>query len=251
MIFRAAVFGTMLMLAQAGWAQVGSAQAGPAQVGPAQTAPAAESDLAPVPPGEAAYGTAAPATAPAQADAAVPAPAAEAAPAAAAAAPPAPTTTYAKDDVLAAAERTLGKGAEGVARLVERAFADYGQPNAYIEGREAGGALVVGVRYGSGTLHHKVEGEMPVYWTGPSVGFDAGADGNKTFTLIYNLNDSAELFRRFPAVEGKIYAIGGASMAYHRRGDVVIVPIKLGVGWRVGANVGWMSFSKDPKRLPF
>jgi hypothetical protein len=241
MTIRAAIFGTMLMLAPLASAQETAPQA----------TPPADSDLAPVPPGEAAYGTA---TAPAAPEPTAPVPTAPATPAPTATAEPAPApapaNTYAREDVLSAAERALGKGAEGVARLIERAFADYGQPNAYIEGREGGGALVVGVRYGSGTLHHKVEGEMPVYWTGPSVGFDAGADGSKTFTLVYNLNDSAELFRRFPAVEGKVYAIGGASMAYHRRGDVVIVPIKLGVGWRFGANIGWMSFSKDPKLLP-
>jgi hypothetical protein len=96
-----------------------------------------------------------------------------------------------------------------------------------------------------------VEGERPVYWTGPSLGFDVGANGAKTFVLVYNLYDSEELFRRFPAAEGNVYVIGGFTASYLRRGDVVLIPIRLGVGWRLGANIGYMKFSKKSKILPF
>lgn len=215
-------------------------------LGPAALAQSADSDLAPVPTAEGAYGTA-----PAQPPAApVPTPAAPAAPDPATPVAPA-STGYEQEDVISAAENVFGKGAEGAAKLIEKAFKDLGKPTAYIEGREASGAIVVGLRYGSGTLFHKVEGQMPVYWTGPSVGFDVGGDGSKTFTLIYNLNDSEELFRRYPAVEGKVYVIGGFTANYHQRGNVILVPIKLGVGWRLGANVGYLNYTKKSRILPF
>ena len=116
---------------------------------------------------------------------------------------------------------------------------------------EVGGAVVVGLRYGSGTLHHKVEGDMPVYWTGPSLGVDFGGDGSKTFALVYRLDDTADLFKRFPAVEGKVYAVGGFTANYLQRGRVIVVPVKLGVGWRLGANLGYLKFTKTSKLSPF
>ena len=175
---------------------------------------------------------------------------APAAPTEAPAAAVAPAAGYAEEDVMAAAEGVFGKGAEGAAKLIEKAFKDLGRPNAYIEGREVSGALVVGLRYGSGTMHHQVEGDMPVHWSGPSIGFDVGGDGSKTFTLVYNLNDTEELFRNFPSVEGKLYAVGGFTANYLQRGDIVLVPIKLGVGWRAGVNAGSQCFSKKRRWIP-
>ncbi len=159
--------------------------------------------------------------------------------------------TYHKDDVIGAAEGVFGKGAKGLAEIVEKILKDQGEPNAYIAGREASGALVVGLRYGSGTLSHTIEGQRPVYWTGPSVGFDVGGDATKTFVLVYNLYDSQDLYRRYPQVEGRAYFVGGFSATYLRRGDVVIIPIRLGVGVRLGANIGYMKFSEKSKILPF
>ena len=174
------------------------------------------------------------------------------APAPAAAPPPPPATqTYAEEDVLGAAEDVFGKGAEGLAEIVRKIFKDRGQPNAYIVGREAGGAFILGVRYGSGMLYHKVEGERKIHWTGPSVGFDIGGDGSKVFALVYNLNDTEDLYRRYPAAEGKAYLIGGFTANYLQRDNIVIVPIKLGVGWRLGLNGGYLKFSKKGKVLPF
>jgi hypothetical protein len=166
-------------------------------------------------------------------------------------APPPASATYAEDDVLGAAEGVFGKGAEGLADIIRKTFKDRGQPNGYIVGREAGGAIIVGLRYGSGTLYHKVEGERKVHWTGPSVGFDIGGDGSKVFALVYNLNDTEDLFKRYPAAEGKAYLIGGFTANYLQRDNVVIVPIKLGVGWRLGLNGGYLKFSKKGKVLPF
>ncbi len=165
--------------------------------------------------------------------------------------PPAPPTTYAEDDVLGAAEDVFGKGTEGLAESVRRTFKEQGQPNAYIVGREAGAAIIVGVRYGSGTLYHAVEGERKVHWTGPSVGFDIGGDGSKFFALVYNLFDTEDLYRRYPAAEGKAYLIGGVSANFMQRDRVIIVPMKLGVGWRIGLNAGYLRFSKKGKIIPF
>jgi len=159
--------------------------------------------------------------------------------------------TYERDDLLAAGEGVFGKGAEGLAGILEKILKEQGRPNAYIAGREASGAIVVGLRYGSGIMTHKVEGQQPVYWTGPSLGFDVGGDANKVFVLAYNLYDSEELFHRFPAAEGRLYLVGGFAATYLRRGNVVLIPVRLGVGWRAGVNVGYMRFSHKNRWLPF
>ncbi|HEX8225136.1 MAG TPA: DUF1134 domain-containing protein [Allosphingosinicella sp.] len=153
--------------------------------------------------------------------------------------------------VLGAAEGVFGKGAEGLADLIEDVLRERGDPTGYITGREAGGAFIAGVRYGSGMLHHQVEGDRKVHWTGPSVGFDFGANADKVFVLVYNLHDSQRLFRRFPAGEGKAYVVGGFTASYLRRGDVVLIPIRLGVGARLGINAGYMRFSQKSRWLPF
>ncbi len=164
---------------------------------------------------------------------------------------PTTTTTYKKDDVIGAAEGVFGKGAKGLAGLIENVLKDQGEPNAYIAGREVSGAIVVGLRYGSGTLSHKVEGQRPVYWTGPSLGFDLGGDATKVFVLVYNLYDGQDLYRRYPQVEGRLYYVGGFSGTYLRRGNVAMIPIRLGVGVRLGANIGYMKFSEKSRWLPF
>lgn len=160
-------------------------------------------------------------------------------------------TGYPKDDLIGAAEGVFGKGAKGLGDIIEKILKDQGQPNAYIAGREVSGALVVGLRYGSGKLTHNVEGQRTVYWTGPSVGFDIGGDATNTFVLVYNLYDSQDLYRRYPQVEGRAYFVGGFSATYLRRGNIVLIPVRLGVGVRLGANIGYMKFSEKSKWLPF
>jgi hypothetical protein len=230
---------------------------------------AQNSDLAPVPASEAGYGT--DVTPPADAPPGEPAPPADAGGAPAEAPPPVadasalPTrpgcvpgpsvegsgATYNKKDVLAAAEHSFGQGAENLAKVMEKIFKDNGEPNGYIAGREAGGAIAIGLRYGSGTMTHKVEGNCPVFWTGPSIGFDLGANASKVFVLVYNLYDTQDLYHRFGAIEGQAYFVGGFTFAYLRRKDVVLVPVRLGVGLRLGANVGYMKFSEKSRWMPF
>jgi hypothetical protein len=159
--------------------------------------------------------------------------------------------TYQEGDVLDAAEGVFGKGAKGLAQMIEKILKDQGKPNAYIAGREAAAAIAIGVRYGSGMMNHKVEGERKVFWTGPSIGFDVGGDATKVFVLVYNLYDSQDLYKRFPAVEGRVYLVGGFSATYLRRGNIVLIPVRLGVGWRLGANIGYMKFSEKSRIVPF
>lgn len=170
------------------------------------------------------------------------------------ASPPAAMTPgdgYQQDDLIGAAEGVFGKGAEGLAGIIEKILKDQGRPNAYIAGREASGAFVVGLRYGSGTLTHKVEGKRDVYWTGPSIGFDVGGNAANTFVLVYNLYDSQDLYHRFPAAEGTAYLVGGFNASYLRWGNVVLIPIRLGVGYRLGINAGYMKFTEKRTWLPF
>ncbi len=175
-----------------------------------------------------------------------------AAPPAVTAPPTAPhADTFAESDVLGAAEDVFGKGVEGLAEAIRKSFKAYGQPNAYIVGNEAGGAFLVGLRYGSGTLHHKVEGERPVHWAGPSVGVDVGADGSKVFALVYNLDDTADLYTRFAGGGGKAYFVGGVAVDYLYHDKIVVAPIKLGVGLRLGLNGGYVKFTEKADFNPF
>jgi hypothetical protein len=214
---------------------------------------AAQSDVAPLP-GERGTAVTPPASPPATDMPTTPPPAVPANPNLNA--PPASTLatqkvpTYHKDDLIGAAEGVFGKGAAGLAGIVERVLADQGEPNAYIAGREAAVAFAIGVRYGSGTMKHSVEGERPVYWTGPSIGFDVGGDATKVFTLVYNLYDSQDLYKRYPQAEGRAYFVGGFSATYLRRGNVVLIPIRLGVGLRLGANIGYMKFTQKNRWFP-
>ncbi len=161
------------------------------------------------------------------------------------------SSTYGQDDLIGAAEGVFGKGAAGLAGLIEDLLREQGEPNGYIVGREAGGAFILGARYGSGTLHHKIEGQRKIYWTGPSIGFDVGANAANSFVLVYNLYDSEELFARFPAGEGQAYLVGGLHVSYLRKGDKVLIPIRVGAGLRLGVNAGYMKFSKKQRWLPF
>ncbi|WP_106640880.1 DUF1134 domain-containing protein [Allosphingosinicella vermicomposti] len=160
------------------------------------------------------------------------------------------STAVPRANVFQAAEGVFGRGAEGLAGLIENILSKQGEPTAYITGREAGGAIVVGLRYGSGTLHHQVQGDSPIYWTGPSVGLDFGADANKVFVLVYNVNDKLDMMKRFGAVEGNAYVVGGFTASYLRHGDKVLIPIRMGVGVRLGVNAGYMKFTETSRWFP-
>jgi hypothetical protein len=159
--------------------------------------------------------------------------------------------TVPRQDIFSAAEHVFGSGAQGLAKIIEDILRDQGEPIAYIAGEEASGAFFLGARWGSGVMRHRVEGDRVVYWTGPSIGFDVGADASKVFILVYNLHDAQQLFRRYPGGEGRAYFVGGFTATYLRRGNVVLIPVRLGVGVRLGVNAGYMRFSERNRWLPF
>ena len=159
--------------------------------------------------------------------------------------------TYDKDSVLRDAEGFFGKNTEGLAKVIEKAFADHGRPNGYIKGEEGAAALTVGLRYGDGTLYTKALGSRHVYWTGPSIGFDAGANLSKVFILVYHLPSGGAIFQRFPGVDGSLYFVGGVGMNYQQRNGIVLAPIRLGVGLRAGASVGYMHYTPKKTYNPF
>ena len=160
-------------------------------------------------------------------------------------------STFDKDSVLKDAEGFFGKNTEGLAKVIEKAFADHGRPNGYIKGNEGAAALTVGLRYGDGQLVTKSMGSRHVWWTGPSIGFDAGANLSKVFILVYHLPKPSAMFQRFPGVDGSLYFVGGVGMNYQRRNGIVLAPIRLGVGLRAGASVGYMHYTPKKTYNPF
>jgi hypothetical protein len=164
--------------------------------------------------------------------------------------PVGPQETYSPEEMSRIASEFFGETSESLAKAIERTFSDYGRPTAYILGREGGGAAVIGVRYGEGTLQYKGGGSIPVYWQGPTVGWDFGGSASKVFTLVYNLNDTYQLFQRFPAVDGSLYVIAGFSVNYQRSGDIVLAPIRTGVGLRAGASLGYIHYTRERSFVP-
>jgi len=159
--------------------------------------------------------------------------------------------TYDQDTVLKDAEAFFGKGAEGLGKVIEKAFKEQGRPNGYIKGEEAAGAITVGLRYGNGTLVMKTARSRPVWWTGPSIGFDLGANASKVFVLVYHLPKSGAIYQRFPAVDGSFYYVGGAGINYQQRGSIILAPIRLGVGLRAGASIGYVHYTPKKTYNPF
>ncbi len=158
---------------------------------------------------------------------------------------------YQEDTVLREAEGFFGRGAQGVADVLNRVFTDNGPPEAYIKGEEGGGAVGVGLRYGQGTVYFSDGTSGRVYWRGPSLGIDFGGSAAKTFVLIYNINSLEELYQRFGGVEGSLYFVGGVGVNYNRQGDVVLAPVRFGVGWRQGVSVGYLHLSPERSWIPF
>ena len=159
--------------------------------------------------------------------------------------------TFNEQEIYEAAEGLFGATTEGLAKLIERVFEDQGQPNAYIVGEEVSGAIGVGVRYGNGEIHFKSGiGGMKIYWQGPSIGFDLGGNASKAVVLVYNLHLLDDLFQRFPEGEGAIYVIAGLGVNYHQSGDIILAPIRTGVGLRLGINVGYMHYPREHSWIP-
>ena len=161
------------------------------------------------------------------------------------------SSNYAPDEIVAAGNRFFGGVSSGLVRLVEHAVSQWGLPNGYILGQEAGGAFVGGVRYGKGVLYTREAGDWPVYWQGPSLGWDFGGDGAQTMMLVYHLPATVAVYQRFGGVAGSAYFVGGLGMTVLAANNIVVVPIRSGVGLRLGANLGYLKFTPQPTWNPF
>jgi hypothetical protein len=159
--------------------------------------------------------------------------------------------TYTTEEVLTVGHQFFGKTTRGLAKAVEYIFQRQGEPTAYIVGEEGSGAFIGGLRYGEGTIYYKDGTKERIYWQGPSVGFDFGANGSRSLVLVYNSSSPSDLYDRFAGVEGSAYMIGGMGVNFQRHDDIILAPIRTGVGARLGANVGYLKYSDRPNWNPF
>ncbi|RTL59677.1 MAG: DUF1134 domain-containing protein [Hyphomicrobiales bacterium] len=159
--------------------------------------------------------------------------------------------SFSSREILDAGHNFFGSISKGLANVIEYAFKNKGRPNGYILGQDAGGALVAGLRYGEGMLYTKDAGQHRVYWQGPSIGWDAGAEGSKVMVLVYNLRSPDQIYQRFPGVAGLAYLVGGVGITFQESDDVVVAPIRAGIGLRIGANVGYLKYTRQPTWNPF
>ncbi len=158
---------------------------------------------------------------------------------------------YSSNEIVDAGHRFFGTISRGLAQIVEKAASQFGLPNGYVLGQEAGGAVVAGLRYGEGILYTKNAGDLRVFWQGPSVGFDFGGEGARTMMLIYNLPATDAIYQRFAGIDGSAYFVGGLGMTALTMNNIVVVPIRTGVGMRLGANVGYLKFTPTATWNPF
>jgi hypothetical protein len=165
--------------------------------------------------------------------------------------PPSATNQFSSNELIDAGHRFFGSVSRDLAMIVEKAVRQWGSPNGYVLGEEASGAFVGGLRYGDGKLYTRNAGDLRVFWQGPSIGFDAGADGARTMMLIYNLPQVGAIFDRFGGINGSAYVIGGFGMTALTANNIVVVPIRSGIGLRLGANLGYLKFTESPTWNPF
>ena len=162
-----------------------------------------------------------------------------------------PPARYSSNELLDTGHRFFGTVSRGLASVMEKAIAQWGLPNGYILGQEGGGAFVGGLRYGEGTLYTKNAGDLRVFWQGPSIGWDFGGDGDRTMMLVYNLPATNAVYQRFAGVDGSAYLIGGFGMTALTWNNILLVPIRSGVGLRLGANIGYLKFTPEATWNPF
>jgi len=161
------------------------------------------------------------------------------------------TSPFSPNELIDTGNRFFGGVSHGLAMIVEKAVSQWGLPNGYVLGTEASGAFVGGLRYGDGTLYTRNAGDLRVFWQGPSIGFDAGADGARTMMLVYNLPQVGAIFDRFGGINGSAYFVGGFGMTALTANNIVLVPIRSGIGLRLGANLGYLKFTDSPTWNPF
>ena len=162
-----------------------------------------------------------------------------------------PKSTFTNEEILTKGHQFFGKASRGIGEAVEYIFQSQGEPTAYIVGEEGSGAMVGGLRFGEGTIYYKDGITQRIYWQGPSVGFDFGGNGSRTMVLVYNSDSPRELYTRFVGVEGSAYLVGGIGVNLQKYRNITLAPIRTGVGARLGANVGYLKYSKNPTWNPF
>lgn len=159
--------------------------------------------------------------------------------------------TFALGEMVDAGHRFFGSTSSAVAQTIEQIFARYGMPNGYVLGQEGSGAFIGGLTYGEGTLHTKNVGDHNVFWQGPSIGFDYGGDGARTMMLVYNLDSVDALHGRYGGVQGSAYLIAGVGMHVLKRNNILLVPVRTGVGARLGVSLGYLKLTPMPTWNPF
>jgi hypothetical protein len=159
--------------------------------------------------------------------------------------------TFSMREIVDAGHGFFGSVSQGLASVIEYAFKRQGRPNGYILGEDLGGAFVAGLRYGEGRLYTRDAGTHRVYWQGPSIGYDAGAEGSKVMVLVYRLRDPDDIYQRFGGVAGSAYVVGGVGLTFQQRDNIVLAPIRAGLGLRLGANVGYLKYTRRPTWNPF
>ena len=165
--------------------------------------------------------------------------------------PPSPGPTYSAYEIVDAGHHFFGTVSRDLAMIVQHAASQWGLPNGYILGQEGGGAFIGGLRYGEGTLFTKNAGDLRVFWKGPSLGWDVGGDGARAMMLVYNLPATEAVYQRFGGLEGSAYVVGGLGMTVLTNSNIVVVPIRSGIGLRLGANVGYLKFTPEATWNPF
>jgi hypothetical protein len=158
---------------------------------------------------------------------------------------------YAEGEIMDKGRGFFGSISQGLASAIEYTYSKAGRPNGYILGEDGGGAFFAGLRYGEGKLFTKDAGDHKVFWQGPSLGYDVGGEGSKTMVLVYNMSDPGDIYRRFGGVEGSAYVVGGVSVQFQKNDDVTLAIIRSGVGLRLGANVGYLKYTRSPTWNPF
>ncbi|QDZ00726.1 DUF1134 domain-containing protein [Nitratireductor mangrovi] len=164
---------------------------------------------------------------------------------------PARAQEYTAREIVDSGHRFFGATSGGLATIVEKIFSAYGLPNGYILGEEGSGAIVGGLTYGEGTLYTKNAGDHPVFWQGPSVGWDFGGQGSRTMILVYNLDAVDALYNRFLGVAGSAYAVAGIGFTVMKHGNILLVPVRTGIGARLGVNIGYLKLTQRPTWNPF
>jgi hypothetical protein len=159
--------------------------------------------------------------------------------------------SFSSEEIVDNGHRFFGSIARGLAEGVESANRRWGKPNAYILGQEGSGAFVGGLRFGEGTMYTRNAGKRSVFWQGPSIGMDAGMDGDRTMMLVYNLPEVESIFRRYSGVDGSAYLIGGLGFTALNNDEVVVIPVRSGVGARIGMNLGYLKFTPEKTWNPF